>query len=241
MRRPPFRRRQAPRNATGPAGRRPPATSLSRWRPLRNILLVLAALSLFQYLTGGAVTWPRAVLDRLGDMVGAGPSRPQSGWGRSVDKLEELGARKEGRPVPDFDLGGRVMGVLDGDSIIVLDGDGSEHTIRLLGIDAPERGQPHADAARQFLAGKLAHRSVGLVIHGRDRYGRSIATVYLGDDNINLLMVREGHAWWYRHYAPHDHLLEAAERAAREQRSGLWSESSPVPPWEWRRVEFRRD
>lgn len=237
VRRPPFRRRQTRRSARETARGNAPATPLGRLKPLRNVLLILVALSLFQYVTGGEVTWHRVVLDKLGDMVGVGASDPRSGWGKTVEKVEELGARREGRPIPDFDLSGRITGVLDGDSIVLLDEAGEEHTVRLFGIDAPERGQPHADVARQFLADKLARRSVGVVVQGRDRYGRSTGTVYLEESNINLLMVRQGHAWWYRQYASHDHLLEEAERAAREQRAGLWSETSPVPPWEWRRVK----
>lgn len=239
MRRPPFRRGAGSRESrrTGdPSG----AGSLRRLRPLRNVLLILAALSLFQYLTGGEITWHRAVFDRLGEMLGTGSSTPQSGWGRAVEELEKAGARREGSPAPDFDLSGRVMGVLDGDSIIVLDESAREHTVRLFGIDAPEKGQPHAEAAKRFLAGTLARQSVGLVVQGRDQYGRSTATVYLGESNINLLMVAEGHAWWYRYYAPHDRQLEAAEGEARERRAGLWSGENPVPPWDWRRTRFRR-
>ena len=207
---------------------------------MRNVLLILLALSLFQYLTRGEITWHRVALDKLGDMAGTGTSNPTSGWGVAVEKLEEIGARKEGSPIPEFDVVGRVMGVLDGDSIIILEQGGVEHTIRLFGIDAPERGQPHAEVAKRFLAGKLAHQSVGVVVQGRDRYGRSTGTVYLGEHNINLLLVAEGHAWWYRYYAPHDHLLEAAEKSARKERAGLWAGENPVPPWEWRRVQFRQ-
>ncbi|MDH4040145.1 MAG: thermonuclease family protein, partial [Gammaproteobacteria bacterium] len=54
---------------------------------------------------------------------------------------------------------------------------------------------------------------------------------------INLAMVAAGHAWWYRYYAPDEHLLEAAEDKARAERLGLWAEPNPVPPWEWRRQQ----
>lgn len=236
MRRPPFRRlRTRHRSPPGHAGS---ATGpVRRLKPLRNVLLVLVTLSLFQAVTRGEVTWHREVLTRLREMAGTGTTRPSSGWGVAVKGLEATGARKEGNPRPGFDLEGRVTGILDGDSIIVLDGAGKEYSIRLFGIDAPERGQPHAATARRFLATRVARRSVGVVVQGRDRYGRWVGTVYLEDTNINLLMVQGGHAWWYRHYAPHDHLLEAAEAEARVRRAGLWSAASPVPPWQWRRVK----
>lgn len=239
MRRPPFRRGAGGKPSRS-SRQRSSGGLLRRLRPLRNVLLALAALSLFQYLTGGEITWHRAVLDKLGGMAGSGNTAPRSGWGKAVDTLERAGARREGSPPPDPDLAGRVTGVLDGDSIIVLDGSGDRQTIRLFGIDAPERGQPHAEASKRFLSGLLARQSVAVVVHGRDRYGRWTGTVYLGQRNVNLAMVEEGHAWWYRHYAPHDRLLEAAEAGARERRAGLWSGRDPVPPWEWRRVQFRQ-
>jgi endonuclease YncB( thermonuclease family) len=46
--------------------------------------------------------------------------------------------------------------------------------------------------------------------------------------------VRCGLAWWYRRYAPSDRRLERLENEARRARLGLWSDRSPVAPWEWR-------
>ena len=39
--------------------------------------------------------------------------------------------------------------------------------------------------------------------------------------------------WWYRKYAPRDTVLEEWEKAAREERKGLWADPPPVPPWDW--------
>jgi hypothetical protein len=39
--------------------------------------------------------------------------------------------------------------------------------------------------------------------------------------------------WWYRKYSPRDTVLEELEKAAREERKGLWADPQPVPPWEW--------
>ena len=57
---------------------------------------------------------------------------------------------------------------------------------------------------------------------------------------MNLKIVRAGLAWWYRKYAqeqsPQDQeRYETAEAEARAERSGLWRDPNPLPPWEWRR------
>ncbi len=215
---------------------RPQTLSARYLRATRNILVILAAVSLFQYLLHGEVTWHHAALRKITEMAGGHSAGTETAWHRATKQVEELGARKEGQPLPNFDLKGRVTGVLDGDSIIILDESGEKHTIRLFGIDTPERGQPHADTARNAMRKLATGKQAGVVSVGRDRYTRTVATVYVEGDNINLAMVKNGHAWWYRRYAPHDRLLEAAEKEAREAQRGLWAEPDPVPPWEWRRA-----
>ena len=65
---------------------------------------------------------------------------------------------------------------------------------------------------------------------GLDKYGRTLAAVFLPDGtNVNHRMVKDG--WWYRKYAPGDTVLEGLEQEAREVRKGLWAEPQPVPPW----------
>lgn len=67
-----------------------------------------------------------------------------------------------------------------------------------------------------------------------DNYGRLVGTVFVGDRNINLAMVEQGHAWWYEKYARKAFELELAEQQARAARLGLWANGSAVAPWEWR-------
>ena len=49
-------------------------------------------------------------------------------------------------------LEARVVRIADGDTLTVLDGDQVQHRVRLAGIDAPERGQPFGERAKQNLA-----------------------------------------------------------------------------------------
>ena len=134
-----------------------------------------------------------------------------------------------------FELVGRVSRVADGDSLEVRV-DGSEYSIRLYGIDSPEGDQPYGRDASRALARKLNRRTVLINVVDIDSYGRLVGIVYHEGENINLTMIAEGHSWWYRRYAESEDHFEDAEKAARQARSGLWSDTDPVAPWDWRRA-----
>jgi endonuclease YncB( thermonuclease family) len=58
------------------------------------------------------------------------------------------------------ELWGRVVSLADGDTLTVLDGDRVLHTVRLAGIDSPERRQAFGNVSRQHLAGLFFDRDV---------------------------------------------------------------------------------
>lgn len=129
----------------------------------------------------------------------------------------------------------RVIGVADGDTLTVLRA-GRGEVVRLRGIDAPERGQPWGERAKQYVAALAFGQVVAVEAGGRDRYGRLLAEVRLPDGrSLNQELVRAGYAWWFRRYST-DGRLAALEAEARAVRAGLWADSRPVPPWEWRRM-----
>lgn len=137
-------------------------------------------------------------------------------------------------------LVGRVIAVADGDTVTVLDASRQQHRIRLVGIDAPERGQAFGNRARQHLADRVFQREVQVEYDKRDRYGRILGKIVLDGEDINLMMVRDGMAWHYRQFQrdqrPADRTLYAdAEREARAAGRGLWANAHPQPPWEFRR------
>ena len=131
----------------------------------------------------------------------------------------------------------RIVGITDGDTVKALVDGHVLWKVRLAEIDAPEKGQPWGRRARHALARMIFQKDVRIQVHGKDRYGRHIGTIFLGGRDINRAMVREGHAWVYRKYMRDRSLLED-ERAARRAGRGLWSlpESQQTPPWEWRRM-----
>lgn len=129
----------------------------------------------------------------------------------------------------------RVVGITDGDTLTVLDGQNQQHTIRLAEIDAPERRQPWGDRSRQALSALVFSKTVSVQQTDTDRYGRVVARLFADGRDVNRAMVEQGHAWAYRQYLT-DETLVATESRARASRAGLWSMSDQqtVAPWEWR-------
>lgn len=140
----------------------------------------------------------------------------------------------------EFD--GTIVGVADGDTVTLLDASKTQHRIRLDGIDAPERTQPHGQRARQSLAA-LAHGKPARADCPKiDRYGRAVCRVFIDGVDVGLEQIRRGFAWHYVKYAHEQRAIDRlnyarAEGDARATSAGLWSFSDPVPPWDYRRLQ----
>jgi endonuclease YncB( thermonuclease family) len=148
-------------------------------------------------------------------------------------------------PAYAAELLGRVTAVQDGDSIIVLDENRTEHRVRLGGIDAPERSQAYGYAAKQSLSGMVFGKTVSVAWEKTDPYGRTVGKVLLNGRDINLLQIQSGYAWHYRQYqseqGPGDREAYAqAEIEARHAKVGLWQDAEPIPPWRYRRTQRNR-
>jgi endonuclease YncB( thermonuclease family) len=136
-------------------------------------------------------------------------------------------------------LQGRIVRVTDGDTVTLLDAHQILHKIRLAGIDAPESKMPFGHQATVFLSGLILGKDVDAHAYKHDRYGRTIATLFVENKDINLVMIQAGLAWHYKRYAREQPAGEArvyaqAEELARAQLLALWLEGIPIAPWEWR-------
>ncbi len=127
--------------------------------------------------------------------------------------------------------------VVDGDTLIIQQPGKGNQTIRLYGIDAPETKQPFGESARAHLQDLVLGQPLRAEVRGKDRYGRSIARVYVNSSDINLSLVQEGYAWHYAAYAPNDFDLAEAEALAAANHLGLWQQEKPIAPWEYRKGE----
>lgn len=134
---------------------------------------------------------------------------------------------------------GHVVGITDGDTITVLDPTNNKHKIRLAGIDSPEKSQAFGYRAKESLSDLVFKQMVTVETTKRDRYGRSVGKVLVGELDANLEQIKRGMAWHYKAYAreqsPQDRQRYAeAEEIARGARVGLWRDAQPVPPWDFR-------
>lgn len=134
---------------------------------------------------------------------------------------------------------GRVVGISDGDTLTLLDGNNTQHKIRLGQIDAPEvghgRGKPpqaFGERSRQSLSDLVFGQQVTAACDGQS-YERLVCQVTVGSMNVNMEQVRRGMAWAYPKYV-RDPAFYRDHDQARINRVGLWADAKPIPPWEWR-------
>jgi micrococcal nuclease len=124
-----------------------------------------------------------------------------------------------------------VVEVTDGDTIRV-DLDGRATPVRLIGIDTPERDGPYTslecygEDASRFTHDALDGRTVELEfdVERTDRYGRTLAYVWLDGALFNERLVRSGYAV-VTTFPPNVRYVErftAAQRHARGEQRGLW-------------------
>lgn len=131
---------------------------------------------------------------------------------------------------------GEVTSVADGDTFTLKTITGERVKVRLYGIDAPERGQDYGTKSRQYLNDLCYKKTVEVKVIDTDQYGRTLGVVYADGLNVNETMVREGLAWYYRHFAD-DARLDSLEQAAKAQKLNIWSMKNPVSPYEFRKKQ----
>jgi len=131
---------------------------------------------------------------------------------------------------------GRVAHIIDGDSLCVEVG-GSDVEVRLWGIDSPEYDQPEAEQSKGALSNLASGRTVDLKLMYLDRYGRTVAELFIAGDSINEQMVSSGYSWVHPYFCrePVCRRWTMLEAAARRHRLGIWNSDNPVPPWEWKK------
>ena len=113
--------------------------------------------------------------------------------------------------------------------------------VRLSWIDAPESSQAFGQRFKQHLSDLVFGRDVELHTHGLDRYGRTLAVIFVNGIDANLEQVRKGMAWFYERY-----LIQAGpaiQASYRQAETEAWGaatrnleRTAPHSPWEYRRA-----
>lgn len=169
------------------------------------------------------------------DVPQAEPAQPAT---EKPVKAKKQKAKKEVRALKVFE--GKVISIKDGDTFEVLF-DGQPERVRLAEIDCPEKSQPFGNNAKQYASDLCFGKMVTVTSSGkRDRYGRVVGTVVTQDGiNVNEALVRAGLAWHYKDYSESDELA-AIEQQARLNKTGLWADKRPTPPWDWRKNKKKK-
>jgi len=130
---------------------------------------------------------------------------------------------------------GEVSHVSDGDTLWVRQARHREaHPVRIQGIDAPEICQSFGPQAAEALSAYVLGQRVHVTVHAHDPYGRALARVTLGGVDVGAWMVRQGYAWSY-YYQRSKGPYARVEAQAHKLGLGLFAESDPMPPREFRR------
>ncbi len=137
---------------------------------------------------------------------------------------------------------GKVVGIADGDTATVLDESNTQHKIRFLGIDAPEKAQAFGQKSKENLSDLIFGKTVTVQVLKRDKYNREVAKILLDGKDINLQQVKDGFAWHYKEYqreqtADDRKLYAEAEEEARKTKRGLWFDENPQTPSYFRKEE----
>jgi micrococcal nuclease len=134
---------------------------------------------------------------------------------------------------------GQVSAVVDGDTIQVRIG-GRTERVRYIGINTPEMRHPvrgteggareATEGNRKLVEGQLVR--LELDVQERDRYGRLLAYVSVGEMMVNAEMVAQGYAqvMTIPPNVRHQELFLKLQREARLLQIGLWQGTGPLPP-----------
>jgi len=144
-------------------------------------------------------------------------------------------------------ISGKVVDVYDGDSITILEDDtGWTRLIRLSAIDAPELSQRYGRESRDFLYTFAYGKQVTADCYRTIRQRIEICTVNMNEKDLALNQLEAGMAWRFRLYVEGVHPkkrypYELAEKKAKAEQIGLWTDENPVRPYKYREKYERWD
>jgi micrococcal nuclease len=132
-------------------------------------------------------------------------------------------------------ISGKVVTVIDGNTLEVTTTENETYKILLFGIDSPELGQEYGEKAKRFLEKLILEKNISVEIQGKDRLGNRLGTILIDKKDLRLELLQEGLAWTAERQPLED--LEVIKEKARSKKKGLWKETEPTPPWIYRRQQ----
>lgn len=133
------------------------------------------------------------------------------------------------------ELAGKVVTVIDGNTIEIVTAENETYKIILQGIDSPELEQEYGDKAKKYLEKLVLNKSVSVKIQGKDRLGNRLGIIEMEGEDPRHELLKEGLAWTSEKNPIAD--LEMIKEKAREKGKGLWKDENPTAPWVFRRQQ----
>ena len=139
---------------------------------------------------------------------------------------------------PPYSYSGRIGRIWGGDNFEVVD-NGQLHYAFIRGVDTPEPGQAWHQEGKVMLRKLSRHGNATVSVLDRDDWKREVADVQIPNPKTGevidpaLELLRLGLAWFDQSDGPYTETYREAETLARKEKIGIWSQSNPVPPWEF--------
>ncbi len=122
----------------------------------------------------------------------------------------------------------------EGDTVVI-DKGGEEITVRVWGVACPHKKQPYAKKARNFTQNMLYKRTFVVKPIATAEDGLPWVELVLHEGpNVGQELARKGLAWANPQHS--DGAIKTLESEARAAKEGLWAQSAPVPPWEFKGI-----
>lgn len=129
----------------------------------------------------------------------------------------------------------RVINVLDGNTLEVLDENDETYTFQLSEVDAPELGQELGEEAKAFTEELTLKKKVIVERTGKDWLGNKLAIIKLKNGkSLDEELLKAGLGWASKKASAQSASLQSA---AEQNKIGIWSATEPTPPWIYRRQQ----
>lgn len=130
-----------------------------------------------------------------------------------------------------------IKNFVDGDTVVV-DMDGTDETIRFIGVDTPETHKPNTPVqcygplAASYTKQRIGSSRIRLVSDrlttNRDRYNRLLRYVMLEDGTtLNKELIEKGYGFAYDFPFARNQEFHDSMNAARKSNAGLWGSCKP--------------
>lgn len=132
-------------------------------------------------------------------------------------------------------IAGKVVTVIDGNTLEVFTPENETYKILLFGIDCPELGQEYGEKAKRYLEKLILNKEVSVEIQGKDRWGNRLGIILIEGVDPREELLEQGLAWTAERNPIAT--FELIKEKSKEKGKGLWKEQNPTPPWIFRRQQ----